>query len=83
MTGGSGDVILATFQVPDDVHGSPAAPLTRPGHSVLAAITRAGNTVVPPPGALLEGGDLVHLSVERASYDAVHRTVESLGAEHR
>jgi hypothetical protein len=49
---------------------------------MLAAITRAGNTVVPPPGALLEAGDLVHLSVERASLEAVRKTVASLRTEH-
>jgi trk system potassium uptake protein TrkA len=82
LGGGSGDVVLAIFRVPDGVHGLPPEGLNRPGHSVLAAISRAGNTVVPPQGALLEGGDLLHLSVERASLDAVRKTVETLRAEH-
>jgi len=76
------DVVLATFEVPDGAHAVGADRLTRPGHSVLAGITRAGNTVVPPPGALLEGGDLVHLSVDRASLDAVRAAVAGLGDEH-
>jgi trk system potassium uptake protein TrkA len=82
LGGGSGDVVLATFRVPDGVRGQAPDGLSRPGHSVLAAITRAGNTVVPPPGALLEAGDLVHLSVERASLEAVRKTVASLRTEH-
>jgi len=80
---GSGDVVMVTLRVPGTCHGVEATTLTRSGHSVLAAITRAGNTVVPPPGALLESDDLVHLAVERASLEKVRQAVGLLGrSEH-
>lgn len=78
---GIGDVLMVTLKVPGTCHGVAAATISRPGHSVLAAITRAGNTVVPPPGALLESSDLVHLVVERASLDKVRQAVGMLGQE--
>ncbi len=78
---GIGDVLMVTLKVPGTCHGVEASTISRPGHSVLAAITRAGNTVVPPPGALLESDDLVHLVVERASLDRVRRAVGLLGQE--
>jgi trk/ktr system potassium uptake protein len=78
---GVGDVLLLTLQVPESAHGVPATALSAPGRSVLAAITRAGNTVVPPLNALLEADDLVHLSVERVALDEVRHEVSLLGVE--
>lgn len=78
---GVGDVLLMTLRVPAAAHGVSADRLLRPGHSVLAAITRAGNTMVPPKGALLEANDLLHLSVERTALDETRREVSQLGVE--
>jgi trk system potassium uptake protein len=78
---GVGDVLLVTLRVPPGAHGVSPDTLQRPGQSVLAAITRAGNTMVPPRGALLEADDLLHLSVERTALDEVRRHVSLLGVE--
>lgn len=80
---GAGDILLVTMRVPQACHGVEIASLNRPGQSVLAAITRAENTVVPTPGDLLEAGDLVHLSVQREALDSVRRAVTALGEETR
>lgn len=80
---GVGDVLLVTMRVPSTAHGIAADKLLRPGHSLLAAITRAGNTMVPPRGALLEADDLVHMSVERTALDEVRREVHLLGVDEQ
>ncbi|MPZ87864.1 MAG: TrkA family potassium uptake protein [Nitriliruptorales bacterium] len=77
----SGDVVMVAVRVPATCHGVEISALNRPGQSVLAAITRAGNTTVPAAGALLEAGDLVHLAVERGSLAVVRRAVGLLGEE--
>jgi trk system potassium uptake protein TrkA len=80
---GVGDVLLLTLRAPVACHGVPFEQVQRPGRSVLAAITRAGNTMVPPSSGLLEAGDLLHLAVERNALDEVRREVELLGkVEH-
>lgn len=79
---GIGDVLLVTMRVPRAVHGVDVAALQRPGAHVVAGITRAGNTAVPTVGALLEGGDLVHLAVERPAMDDARRAVALLEEEH-
>ncbi len=78
---GVGDVLLVTLRVPASAHGVPSETLQRSGQGVLAAITRAGNTMVPPRNALLEAGDILHLSVERTALDEVRRQVSELGVE--
>jgi len=79
---GIGDVLLVTMRVPAGAHGVDVAALQRPGAHVVAGITRAGNTAVPGAGGLLEGGDLVHLAVERAALDDAREAVALLEEEH-
>ena len=76
--GGSGEVVMISLTVPVHVHGVPAAKLEEHGGAVLAAISRGGSTTLPVTGALLEGGDLVHLAVQRDAVDTVRQRVEDL-----
>lgn len=76
---GHGQVVLVTLTLPEAVHGLDATEVARPGESVLAAVTRGGATRVPPVGALLEGGDQVHLAVSRDALDRVRERVAALG----
>ncbi len=79
---GIGDVLMVTLRVPPGSHGVAADQLTRPGQSVLTAITRAGNTTVPQRSALLEAGDIIHVAVERSALDEVRERVHHLAEEH-
>ena len=78
---GDGDVVLLSLEVPDHAHGHPASALHRPGHFVVAAVTRGGSTRVPVEGLLLEGGDRVHLAVQRPAVDLARGAVAALGEE--
>jgi trk system potassium uptake protein TrkA len=78
---GHGHVVVVTLAMPEGVHGLDAAELSRPGQSVVAAVTRGGATRVPPAGALLEAGDIVHVAVSRDAVDALRERVAGLGEE--
>jgi trk system potassium uptake protein len=75
---GSGDVVLLTLTIPGHVHQIPASRLDSPGVSVLTAISRGGETAIPVAGAVIEGGDRVHLAVTRNSVDEIRERVEKL-----
>lgn len=75
---GSGDVVMLTLTVPQHVHQVPAARLEAPGSTVLVAISRGGSTTLPGSGAVLEGGDRVHLAVNRDTVEAARDRVERL-----
>ena len=76
--GGSGDVVVITLTVPAHVHAVPVTKITEPGSAVLVAISRGGSTALPGSGAVLEGGDHVHLAVQRDSLDEARMRVDSL-----
>ena len=76
--GGSGDVVLITLTVPNHVHAVPAARIEESGAAVLVAISRGGSTALPVGGAVLEGGDHVHLAVHRDGVEAARTRVDSL-----
>jgi len=78
---GMGEVVMLTLRVPAGVHGVAAEQLERPGKSVLAALTRAGNTTVPGQGALIAEGDLLHMAVDRAALDDARNAVRLLAEE--
>lgn len=78
---GDGDVVLLSLTVPERAHGRPAATLHRPGRHVVAAVTRGGVTRVPVDELLLEGGDQVHLAVQRQAMDDARAAVAALGEE--
>lgn len=76
--GGSGDVVMITLTVPTHVHALPATLAQKPGEAVLVAITRSGSTMLPIDNAVLEGGDQVHLAVNRDTVDEARQRVEDL-----
>lgn len=76
--GGSGDVVLMTVTVPGHVHAVPASRLQASGSAVLVAISRGGSTALPVTGAVLEGGDQVHLAVHRDGVAEVRARVDAL-----
>ena len=76
--GGSGDVVMITVTVPRDVHAVAASQVEIPGTAILAAISRGGSTGLPVEGAVLEGGDHVHLAGHRDSVDEVRQRIEGL-----
>lgn len=76
--GGSGDVVMMTLTVPPHVHAIPVGRVDIPGQTVLVAITRGGSTALPVSGAVLEGGDQVHLAVHRDGVTEARTRVESL-----
>ena len=80
--GGSGDVVVITLTVPNHVHSTPARKIESTGEVILVAITRGGTTSLPVTGALLEGGDHVHLAVSRNHVDDVRRRIEDLEESH-
>ena len=76
--GSSGDVVLITLTVPRHVHAVAASKIAGDGNSVRVAIGRGGTTTLPVPGAVLEGGDRVHLAVHRDDLDKTRQRVEDL-----
>ena len=76
--GGSGDVVMVALTVPGHVHAAPVSKIELPGKAVLVAISRGGSTALPVPGAVVEGGDLVHLAVHRDGVADVRARVDSL-----
>ena len=77
---GEGDVVLIDFEVPDGAHHVPAATVHWPGESVLAAVSRGGQTTVPGSGVLLESGDVLHLAVQRTALESVRQRLAEIGA---
>lgn len=76
--GGSGDIVLITLTVPAHVHAVPVSKIEVPGTAVLVAISRGGSTALPVTGAVVEGGDLVHIAVHRDGVAEVRARVGSL-----
>ena len=75
---GPGQVVMVSLTLPARVHGLDAGELHRPGQWVLAAVTREQTTRVPSAGALLEGGDQVHLVVDRDAIETVRERIAGL-----
>lgn len=80
---GSGDVVVLSVAVPGTVTAAPLADLQVPGERVVAGVTRQGRTSVPGSGALVEGGDLVHLAVLRERVDDARAAVARLEGDTR
>jgi trk system potassium uptake protein TrkA len=78
---GEGDVVLLDAQVPDVDDPVEAERLNVPGEAVLAAFSRGGQTRVPDDKTLLQGGDRLHLAVQRDALDKVRERIGRLGEE--
>lgn len=75
---GAGEVVVVALRVPSTVTSVPLAGVEEPGRAVVAAVTREGRTEVPPSGALVTGGDWLHVAVARDAAEDVRSRVESL-----
>lgn len=80
---GSSDVVVLSLAVPGTVTAAPLSDLQVPGEWVVAGVTRQGRTSVPGRGALVEGGDLVHLAVGREHMDEARAAVARLEGDTR
>lgn len=80
---GVGDVLVLSVAVPRAVKAAAVSDLHVPGQQVVAAVTRQGHTTVPGSGALVEGGDLVHLAVSRDRVDDARAAVVGLEGDKR
>lgn len=80
---GVGDVVVLSVAVPGAVKAAALSDLHVPGQQTVAAVTRQGHTTVPGSGALVEGGDLVHLAVTRDRVDDARAAVAGLEGDKR
>lgn len=80
---GVGDVVVLSVAVPGAVKAAAVSDLHVPGQQTVAAVTRQGHTTVPGSGALVEGGDLVHLAVARDRVDDARASVAGLEGDKR
>jgi trk system potassium uptake protein TrkA len=75
---GSGDVVMLTLTVPAHVHQVPVQRVEADGTAILVAITRGASTSLPGNGAVLQGGDQLHLAVDRNTVEATRERVAQL-----
>lgn len=66
---GNGEVELIEARISSMAAGRLVRDITFPGEALVYAVVRAGRALVPTPGTILEEGDTVHMSVERAAID--------------
>lgn len=64
---GGGGVELMQVEVPVPLTGRTVAEVTLPGQAQPVAISRAGKTFLPTPGAVFQERDVLHLAVEAGS----------------
>jgi trk system potassium uptake protein TrkA len=60
---GSGEVKLVQAEVSKPVAGRTVKELTVPGESVVHAIVRRGQAVIPRPDSRVETGDILHIAI--------------------
>ena len=80
--GASGDVVIITLTIPRHLHALPVSKVEQVGEAVLVGITRGGSTTLPVAGAVLQGGDQVHLAVNRAQAEKIRQRVANLEESH-
>lgn len=66
---GEGDVVVVAGDLPADDGPWEVETFSRQGRWQVAAITRTGQTTVPVPRQLIQGGERVHLVVQRTVLD--------------
>lgn len=80
---GHGDVVLFSHVLPAGIRGLTPDQLNVPGESQLIAITGGGATTIPRSGVLLQGGDRLHMAVQRDALDRVRARLDAVGEEER
>lgn len=76
---GHGDVVVVALSLPAGARAVPVGDLGIAGERVVVAVTREGRTAVPVPGGLLQGGDLVHVAVDRDRVDSLRDDIAAVG----
>jgi trk system potassium uptake protein TrkA len=66
---GNGEVELIEARISSLLAGRSVRDLALPGEALVYTIVRGGHAFVPTLGAVLEEGDIVHLSVDRGAID--------------
>lgn len=66
---GEGDVVIVSRDLPTEGGPWEVESFRRQGRWQVAAITRTGQTTVPVPRQLVQGGERVHLVVQRSVLD--------------
>jgi trk system potassium uptake protein TrkA len=70
---GHGDVDLIEAEVPRVLAGRTVADLAIPGEAQVVALSRAGRTLLPAAGQLLEVGDRLHIVAMPSSFGRLKR----------
>jgi trk system potassium uptake protein TrkA len=76
---GEGDVVVVDLDLPEAAGAVEVEALSRQGRWLLAAVTRTGQTTVPVPRQLVQGGERIHLAVQRSALAEAEAFVASLG----
>lgn len=59
---GNGEVQILELQVPKLLDGHSVQELSSPGESVVGALVRRGQAIIPTPDSRLEAGDVLHIA---------------------
>jgi trk system potassium uptake protein TrkA len=78
---GAGDVVVLDHDLPAGAGPWSIEQFSRQGRWVPAAITRTGQTTVPVPRQLVQGGERVHLAVQRTAVDEAEAYLRGLGGD--
>ncbi|MBK9710870.1 MAG: TrkA family potassium uptake protein [Kouleothrix sp.] len=72
---GSGEVDIVEAEISHLLDGRPIDALATPGEVQVVAISRAGHTFLPMPGAAFQEGDLVHMAVLASAIDRLKQAL--------
>ena len=75
---GEGDVLMIGVDLPPGDGTWEVASLSSQGRWHVVAVTRAGQTTLPVPNQLIQGGERVHLAVQRSHLEAAESMLEGL-----
>lgn len=78
---GEGDVVMISHELPEGLPPIDPARLNRQGAWLLCAVTRTGVTTVAVPRELVQGGETVHLAVQRSHLEAAAAFLDELDEE--
>lgn len=76
---GEGDVLLLTHDLPADLPPTEVDELAREGEWGVVAVTRTGQTTVALPLELVQGGERVHMVVQRSALEDAEAFLQELG----
>lgn len=77
---GEGDVVVLAHDLPRGEGAWEVEAFSRQGRWLLAAVTRTGQTAVPVPRQLVQGGERVHLAVQRTALEEAESFLAGLAS---